>query len=188
MQSVKNRYLVNGVNLLRESAVETLEELQVKKTVYMLTLIGSLVLVVVSILVFMVSLNLNEKAKELRDSDVKWTERIKALSDVESYNFSISKKMASIKKIEDTADFYSIFSTLNTVIPVNVNITQLVSGNDGQLNIEGESLDSVSLITFFDGLINSDKAKLRNVILNNLVLTKDGLYRFSLGAKYFKNR
>lgn len=182
------RFWARGVNLLKESSVETLEELQLKKIVYILTVVGSIFLVLISLLVLVSSLKIKEQADGLKEVEKKWTDKIESMSKVEGDNYVLSKKMESIKQIKDTIDFYKIFSTFDEVIPKSVSIIELSLDKEGAVSIDGEATDSLSLLSFFDGLINKDKDRLRSVVLNNLILTKESLYRFSLDIKYFKNR
>jgi len=177
-----------AINLLKHQVALTLDELSLKKNVYILTIVGSLILVLVSLVVLVISINLSNSAKEATNLEKKWIAKILSMQEVETSFFTISQKLEAAKKIKDTIDYYKIFSTLNEIIPEKVTISNVSTNYTGEVFVDGDSLDSISLLSFFDGLVNKDKDSLKYVVLNTLSLTKDQVYRFSISAKYFVNR
>lgn len=188
MQTTIKKSISRDINLLKHQATLTLEELQLKKTIFILTIVGSLILVLISLIVLIVSINISNSAKDAKELEKKWTDKILTMPEAEISLFTISQKLKAAKVIKDSINYHKIFSTLNEVIQEKVTIVNITINSSGQLFIDGESLDSISLLAFFDGLISKDKDGLKYVMLNNLTLTKDKIYRFSIGAKYFVNR
>lgn len=188
MQKTTNKFIPKEINLLKNGTVLTVDEQSAQKTVYVLIAVGSIVFVVASLLVFVISVSLRNSLMEASNLEKQWADKVSSMSDTEISLFTISKKLEAVKKITDTIDFSKIFSSINEVTPNKVNISQMKLDKEGLIFIDGDSPDSLSLIAFFDQLINKDRQNLKYVTLNNLSLSKDGVYRFSISAKYFVNR
>jgi hypothetical protein len=188
MQTTPKKFLSHEINLLKQFKGVTVEDAQIKKTVLTLTMVGSAALIILSLIVFFVSLTINSSAKEASDLEKQWVKRVSVLSDVEGSALAISKKMEAVKKIKNNADFVKILSTFSGVINDRINIVSFEVNKEGQVAISAEASDSISLVNFFDGIIGRDKDSLKYVELSNLVLTKNRAYRFSMNIKYFINK
>lgn len=178
---------MQGVNLLKIKGVETIEELRLKKIVYFSSIIISVTLILVAFVVFLFSARLNRNVSDLNLLNKQWTNKISSYSDLESYSLVISQKLAAIKKIKNSADFYGILSPFSQNFPQDLNITSLTLTREGLLSIDGSTQNSSTLIAFFDSISQTNSENLRSLVLTNLILSKEGLYRFSLNASYAIN-
>lgn len=177
-----------SINLLRKKEAESVEDVRLKKYVYTGTFGGFLILILMSFTVFVVSLSVSGKAKDYAAIEKSWVDKISSMSEIESLNLVLKQKLGAVKKVKSPFDFENVFTVLDSLTPLDVSVVSLDINNDGLMGIDGESGNSTALMSFLDGLTTSLGANLKRAVLNNLILSKDGSYRFSLALEFIKNK
>lgn len=177
-----------SINLLKKKEAESVEDVRLKKYVYAGTFGGFLILILMSLAVFAVSLSVSGKAKDYVAIEKSWVDKISSMSEIESLNLVLKRKLESIKKVKSPFDFENVFTALDSLTPLGVSVVSLDISNDGLMGIDGETDNSTALMSFLDGLITSLGANLKRAVLNSLILSKDGNYRFSLALEFIKNK
>lgn len=177
-----------GINLLKKNQTKSVEEIGLRRNIYTISSIGFVFLLIISITVFVLSSILSKKYDEYLTIEKNWTDKIASMSEIESLNLVLKNKIEAIKKIKAPFDYEEIFTVLDNFISPELKISSLDLNSDGIMSISGDSTSSTALMNFFDGLINGLGSSLRSAVLSNLVLSKDGNYKFSMSIEFVKNK
>ena len=177
-----------GINLLKRNETRSLADIRLKKNVYIASVAGFFLLILISLLVFAVSLSVSKKSEDYAVIEYAWEDKISSVSEIESLNLVLKQKLEAIKKVSDPLDYEKVFTVLDSSTPTDLNIVSLDINSDGLMSIDGDASNSTALMSFLDGLVADMGANLRSAVLTNLNLLKDGNYKFSLALEFFKNK
>lgn len=179
---------MRGINLLIKQKTQSVEDVRLKKYVYSASVIGFSLLLFVSLAVFVISLSLSKKYEDYKAIEKSWVSKISSVSEVESLNLVLKQKLEAIKKVKSPLDFEEVFKALDSSSGAEVSIVSLNVNSDGLMSVEGASSSSKALMSFIDGLISDLGGSLKSAVINNLILSKDGNYKFSLALEFAKSK
>lgn len=179
---------MSGINLLKKNEAQSVEDVRLKRYVYTASVVGFSLLLLVSLAVFFISLSVSKKYEDYSEIEKSWVSKISSVSETESLNLVLKRKLEAIKKVKSPIDFEEVFRALDSSSGAEVSIISLNVNSDGLMSVDGDSSSSTALMSFIDGLISDLGGSMKSAVIDNLILSKDGNYKFSLALEFVKSK
>lgn len=178
------------VNLLKKQE-GSLEKARIKKIFLIFSGTFFVIAFILTAVLYIAYLGFSKQLNDVLEKERDWVLKVESLSETESYNEAIKQKMAALKQISKSSDYFesvSLIKKLQDTSMGGISLTSLLLDSSSKVEILGEANSSTTLTNFFDQLINDKDTQIKSLLLNSLSLSKDGTYRFSLGVNILKKK